>query len=1007
VHDGTVIDGIVAGGAGIDTSVYDIDTSAGIGAFTGFERLTKTGDGVLEVRGPADSDVTEVDVLGGTLEVTASGSIGSVTRATVGSGATLAIDGGFSFTGGADIFDVAGTVSSNGALDMLDGDDTLILHDGADLGGLASPVDGGAGTDALIAEIASSATLGGVIGFETLTKDGTGSLAVTGSTAATFESVHVKNGLLDVATGGQLVAQQASVDTGAVLNVDGNFDFTTAADTFEVAGTVRGSGPIEMLDGDDMLILHDGADLGALATAVDGGAGNDTLTADIATQATLGGAVDFENLVKQGEGRFTIAGPAASQFDSVQVHQGELEIAAGAVVDPASTVVDAGATLTVDGSYLGTTGDDSFDLSGTLAGAGNVDLLGGDDVLTINTGAEIRFSGAFDASTQSVADRFVLAGGGAGSFDAGLVGTVFTNFETFSKEGTGTWTLTGTGSNDWRVVEGSLVGGSLSFGGNIDVDNAGTVVFDQAADGTYAHQITGDGTLVKRNAGTLALTGDNGFSGHTRIEAGTLQVDGSLSGDLAIASGATLSGIGTVGNVSAPAGSFVAPGNAAYPFNTLTVAGDFAGGGTVRINTVLGDEQSDTGRLRVQGDVSGRSALLVNRWSGDGAMTQGDGIQVVQVDGKSAADSFSLAKPVQAGAYEYLLYQGGDKDDNDWYLRSELVDGGDGGNGGTQPPAPAFRLGVPGYVLGHQLNLEYGFSALGDLRSRVGDQGSIADDGRQHPADFWARVYAHDLDVDGTRFAAHESRMFATQIGMDVHSTTSGNASTHVGLMASVGGSRATLSDSARARVGESELAGRMESRTKGMGTYWTHFGANGGYIDLAGQVLHYRNRYRDVELGAGRQSGWGGTASVEIGKSMAMGASGWFVQPELQLAYQHLSLDRFTDDVSTVGQIDDNALRARAAVRFARAPTSWLGMSNASPYIGLGMQRDYRDAASVTIGGTTLNDAIPDTTGDLSVGFTGTVTEGVELHFDTRYQKSTHGRRDGVRANLGIRVAL
>src|SRR5690606_16222578 len=134
-------------------------------------------------------------------------------------------------------------------------------------------------------------------------------------------------------------------------------------------GKVSGSGPIEMLDGDDTLILRDGADLGALATALDGGAGNDTLTADIATQATLGGAVDFENLVKQGEGRFTIAGPAASQFDSVQVHRGELEIAAGAVVDPASTVADAGATLTVDGSYLGTTGDDSFDLSGTLAGA--------------------------------------------------------------------------------------------------------------------------------------------------------------------------------------------------------------------------------------------------------------------------------------------------------------------------------------------------------------------------------------------------------------------------------------------------------------------------------------------------------------------------------------------------------------------------------------------------------------------------------------------------------------
>lgn len=1016
VHDGTVINGIVAGGDGTDTSVYDIDTTAGIGAFTGFERLSKIGDGVLEVRGPADSDVTEVEVLGGTLDVTAGGSIGSVTKATVGSGATLAIEGGFSFTDGDDTFDVAGTVSSTGALDMLDGDDTLILHDGADLSGLASPIDGGAGTDALIADIDTSASLGGAVGFETLTKDGAGSLAVTGPASAAFESVQVRNGTLDVAAAGQLVTQQAGVDAGAELHVDGSLDFGAGDDILEVAGTVSGNGTIDMLDGDDTLILHDGADLSALATAIDGGAGNDTLTADIASQATLGGATGFENLVKQGEGRFTIAGPADSQFGSVQIHQGELEIAAGAVVDPETTVVDEDATLTVDGSYLGTTGDDSFDLSGTLAGEGSIDLLDGDDVLTINTGAVIDFIGTFDASGQDGEDSFVLAGDGEESFEAGLIGTVFTGFEAFLKEGTGTWTLAGTGSNDWTVVEGSLVGDSDGFGGDIDIGTAGTVVFDQAADGSYDHRISGDGTLVKRNAGTLVFSGDHGFSGSTRIEAGGLQVDGSLPGDLVIASGAILSGTGMVGRVSAPAGSFVDPGNAAYPFGTLTVAGDFAGGGTVRINTVLGDEHSDTGRLVVQGDVSGRSALLVNPWSGDGAMTEGDGIQVVQVDGESADDSFRLAAPVQAGAYEYLLYQGGDKDDNDWYLRSELIDGSDAGNGGNDDngggeppvPAPAFRYGVPGYVLGHQLNLEYGFSVLGDLRSRVGDQGRITtEDGRQKPADFWARMYAHDLDIDGTRFSAHDVQMFATQFGMDVHSTVEGDASTHFGLMASIGGSRAALSDNERARAGERGLAGRMETKTKGIGTYWTYFGANGGYIDLAGQLLHYRNQYRDAVLDAGHQSGWGGTASVEVGISSAMGNSGWFVQPELQVAYQHLSLGHFIDNISDVEEINDNALRARAEVRFARAPKSWLGMGNASPYVGVGVQRDYRDAVAVTVGGTTLNDAIPDTSGDLSVGFTGDLAKGVELHFDTRYQKSTHGRRDGVRANLGVRVAL
>ena len=71
------------------------------------------------------------------------------------------------------------------------------------------------------------------------------------------------------------------------------------------------------------------------------------------------------------------------------VQGGTLHVGAGAVVDPQTTVVDAGATMTVDGAYAGTTGDDTFTVSGTVDGAGTIDLLAGDDVLTINDGGDI------------------------------------------------------------------------------------------------------------------------------------------------------------------------------------------------------------------------------------------------------------------------------------------------------------------------------------------------------------------------------------------------------------------------------------------------------------------------------------------------------------------------------------------------------------------------------------------------------------------------------------------
>src|SRR5690606_9859161 len=254
----------------------------------------------------------------------------------------------------------------------------------------------------------------------------------------------------------------------------------------------------------------------------------------------------------------------------------------------------------------------------------------------------------------------------------------------------------------------------------------------------------------------------------TEVVAGTLQVDGALPSAMTLGTGAALAGVGAVGALTGAAGASVVPGNAANPFGTLTIAGDYAGGATVSINTVLGDDSSASSRLVIQGDTTGASSLvLVNRVGGDGARTLGDGIEIIQVDGESPADSFRLAQPVQAGAFEYLLYQGGSADANDWYLRSDLIDPEPPVD--PEPPAPAFRPGAAGYTLGHQLDMEYGFSALGSLRARVGDQGRTRDAELGRSADAWMRLYAHELDVAGARFAGRDGTMTSVQFGTDSH----------------------------------------------------------------------------------------------------------------------------------------------------------------------------------------------------------------------------------------------
>lgn len=520
IHDATNAIGAVVGGMGVDTYIYDIAGIANVSALSEFEGLTKRGVGTVNLTGPGVTDLANVRVEQGTLNVQAGASV--VAQATgslntlVAAGTIFNVDGSYTASTHPDTFDVAGTVGGSGTINLNDGDDTLILHDGANLGGLVNAIDGGDGlADAVIADLTGVATLGGAVNFETLTKTHTGTLNINGPAASAFSVVDVKGGTLDIGVDGRIDGVvTATVASGATLNVQGRLTGTSGDDTMDVAGTVSGSGRVGLEAGNDTLTLREGANIGSLVSAIDGGAGVDTVSADVASTMALGPTVNFEALRKTGVGRLTLIGDQA--YAGALVHAGTATIATGAVLRSQDTTVAAGAILDVQGRFSGTEDDDRFTSSGTVIGA--LGFADGNDTVAFNGG---------DVSGVTAVD-----GGAGGSDRLSFSGQNFDGND---------FALAGWERVDLSNASAISLSGAFTFGGGVlAIDATSRLV---ASAGTSIDGGVENAGRITLGANRLAILG--GYHGNSgtlqlqvspgRLSSGGLSIGGDVTGTTFVA----------------------------------------------------------------------------------------------------------------------------------------------------------------------------------------------------------------------------------------------------------------------------------------------------------------------------------------------------------------------------------------------------------------------------------------------------------------------------------------
>ena len=525
------------------------------------------------------------------------GSFTKIGMSTLTLGASNDYTGGTTISVGTLALNGAGTLFSTGAVNIASGAIFDVSALATTTIGPLTGVTGSSvvlGANTFIVNESSSTPFAGVIsGTGSLDKRGLGTLTLSGSNTYTGATT-IDAGILAISGAGSLTS------TGVVIN-GGGLD-VSLVNTSASIGTLQGASGTTVNLGSKILTVTSTTGTASFAGVISGTgsfikAGSGTLTLSGINTYTGGTTINAGILALSGVGELYPSG--------IVIDGGGLDISLvntsasiGTLQGASGTTINLGSKILTVTSTAGTA---NFD--GVISGTGGSFIKTGSGTLIL-TGTNTYTGGTFiDAGTLSVS-----AGNQFGSGTVDLAGGTFmatgaitaNNFFAVANNST----ITSSGNT---VLQGTILGASgvtLSLAGS--GSNSLSNFWVPVGVFTVAGPISGSQGLTKIGAGTLNLLGSNTYTGPTSISAGNFAVNGSVTSDVTIDSGAILSGTGTITGVTTINGT-MSPGNS---IGTFTQIGNyFQGNNSFYINEI---NQTQTDLLNITGDIHiGSNATFV------------------------------------------------------------------------------------------------------------------------------------------------------------------------------------------------------------------------------------------------------------------------------------------------------------------------------------------------------------------------------------------------------------